>query len=179
MNSCCSLPIEVIAADQHKEGDTCCLVTEKTLAPPRAECPVSHTSSRKVQGRTLQHLLRPERVSLIRNVQYYYCTEPTCEVVYFSNEGAPHFTRDDLQVKVFAKDSGGDVNVCYCFDWTRARIRQEIAETGKSTAPLEIAQKIKAGLCACDIKNPKGECCLGDVNAVVKGAITAHSRNTA
>ncbi len=27
---------------------------------------------------------------------------------------------------------------------------------------------LQAGNCACDIKNPKGECCLGDVNSYVK-----------
>lgn len=168
MNSCCTLPVDMIAANQHKQDDTCCLVTEKTLAPPRAECPISHTSSRKVQLRTLEHLLKLAWLAAIQNVQYYYCTEPTCDVVYFSNEDVPHFIKDDLQVKIFTKDKGDDVNVCYCFDWTRGKIRQEIAETGNSTASLEIAQKIKAALCACDVKNPKGECCLGDVNAVVK-----------
>ncbi len=29
MNSCCALPIDMIAADQHNQGDMCYLVTEK------------------------------------------------------------------------------------------------------------------------------------------------------
>ncbi|MDE3056735.1 MAG: (2Fe-2S)-binding protein [Bacteroidota bacterium] len=165
---CCSLPVEVIAADQHKSNDECCLVTEKTSAPARAECPVSKTSSRKVQRRTLEHLLKPEKISEIRNVQYYYCTEPDCKVVYFSNEQAPFFSVEDVAVKVFSKDKGDDVNTCYCFDWTRGRIKDDIERTGKSTASLQIAREVKAGNCLCDIKNPKGECCLGEVNAVVK-----------
>jgi len=169
MNSCCTLPVEVIAADQHKSGEECCLVTEKTPAPANAECPISKTSSRKVQRRTLEHLLKPEKVAEIQNVQYYYCPAPDCKVVYFSNENVPYFTVDDILVKVLSKDKGDDVNVCYCFDWTRGRIKDQIAETGKSTASLEIAKEVKAGNCACDIKNPKGECCLGDVNSVVKG----------
>lgn len=168
MNSCCALPVEAIAADQHKTGDTCCLVTEKTAAPTRAECPIAKTPSRKVQRRTLEHLLKPERVGLIQDVQYYYCTDPECKVVYFSNENVPYFTVDDVNVKVFAKDKGDDVNVCYCFEWTRGRIKDEIAQTGKSTASMQIAQDVKAGNCSCDIKNPKDECCLGDVNSVVK-----------
>lgn len=168
MNSCCTLPVEAIAADQHKCGDECCLVTEKTTAPAKAECPISKTSSRKVQRRTLEHLLKAEKVGSIHNVQYYYCTDPECKVVYFSNESVPYFTVDDVKVKVFAKDKGDNVNVCYCFDWTRGRIKGQIAQTGKSTASLEIAKEVKAGNCACDIKNPKGECCLGDVNSVVK-----------
>ena len=165
MNSCCTLPVEVIAADQHKSGNACCLVTEKTPAPAKAECPVSKTLSRKVHRRTLEHLLKADS---IQNMQYYYCTDPGCRVVFFSDKNVPYFTVDDVKVKVFDKDRGDDVNVCYCFNWTRGRIQDEFNQTGKSTASLQIAQQIKAGNCACDIKNPKGECCLGDVNTIVK-----------
>lgn len=175
MNSCCTQPVEVIAADEH-HGESCCLVEEKTPAPARAECPVSRTLSRKVQRRTLEHLLTAEMLGALREAQYYYCKEPNCTVVYFSNANAPFFTTDDVAVKVFVKDQGDDVPVCYCFDWTRARIKQQIGETSKSTAALEIAREIKAGRCACDIKNPKGECCLGDVNTFVKEAMLARSR---
>lgn len=168
MNSCCVNPIEVIADDKHKSDEQCCLVTDVTPAPARAKCPVSKTLSRKVQKRTLEHLLKPEKVGMIQNVQYYYCAAPNCNIVYFSNESVPFFTVDDVSVKVFTKDRGDDVNVCYCFNWTRARIKQELASTGASTASLQIAREVKAGNCACDIKNPKGECCLGEVNALVK-----------
>lgn len=172
MNSCGVQPVEVIATGQHKSGENCCLVTEKTLAPAKAACPVSGTLSRKVQRRTLEHLLKPEKLGLLRDVQYYCCRETNCDAVYFSNENAPFFTTADLPVKVFAKDQGDEVPVCYCFDWTRARIKQQIKETGQSAAAVEIAREIKAGNCACDIKNPKGECCLGDVNKLVKEALT-------
>lgn len=168
MNSCCSLPVETIAADRHKSGDACCLVTERTTAPAKSECPISKSSSRKVQRRTLEHLLKAEKAGSIQNVQYYYCTDPSCKVVYFSNENVPYLTVDDVKVKVFAKDKGDDVNVCYCFNWTRGRIQDEFRQTGNSTASLQIAQKVKAGNCACDIKNPKGECCLGDVNTFAR-----------
>jgi len=168
MHSCCSVPVELITEDKHKTDDTCCLVTEKTSAPSTAACPVSKTLSRKVQQRTLKHLAKPERLEFLENVQYYYCAEPTCGVVYFSNDAVPYFTKDEVRVKVFHKESSDDVNICYCYDWTRGRIKQQIHDTGKSTAAFEIAQEVKAGNCECDIKNPKGECCLGDVNAMVK-----------
>ncbi len=74
MNSCCTQPVEVIAAGQH-HGESCCLVEEKTPAPARAECPVSGTLSRQVQRRTLEHLLKPEKLGARRDVQYYYCKE--------------------------------------------------------------------------------------------------------
>ena len=175
MNSCCTLPIEAIASDQHKNSDSCCLVTEKTQAPVRAECPISKTSSRKVQKRTLEHLLKEEKVASIQNVQYYYCTDQKCKIVYFSNESVPYFTIDDIKVKVFTKNTEDDVNVCYCFDWTRSRIKEQMKQLGKSTASLEIAQEVKNGTCACDIKNPKGECCLGDVNSYIKDIESVNS----
>jgi hypothetical protein len=171
MNTCCILPVEAIADDQHKKGDACCLVTEQSSAPVSAECPVSRTSSRRVQHRTVEHLVKPEQRIRIADVQYYFCTEPSCDVVYFSNQDTIRFTKDDILVKVFAKDAGEDVNVCYCYEWTRGRIRDEIIATGKSTAAIEIAKEVKAGRCLCDVKNPKGECCLGDVNRVVNEAI--------
>jgi len=175
MDSCCVNPIEVIAKDKHKTDEQCCLVTDVTLAPARAECPVSKTLSRKVQKRTLEHLLKREKADKIRNVQYYYCADESCSVVYFSNENVPHFIVDDVLVKVLAKNNDDDVNVCYCFEWTRDRIREELASTGTSSASLEIAKEVKAGNCACDIKNPKGECCLGDVKAFVKSITTRSS----
>ncbi len=52
----------------------------------------------------------------------------------------------------------------------RARISQTRAEgcsanrsTGKSTVAERITTEVKAGHCACEVKNPSGKCCLGDV----------------
>lgn len=171
--SCCALPVDVIAADEHKKGDECCLVTDRTAAPERAGCPKTGSVARKVQKRTVRHLVKPSSLSKLREVQYYYCTDPNCSVVYFSNEDAPTLSVEDIKVKLLTKDKGDDVNVCYCFGWTRGRIKEQITETGKSTASLEIAREVKAGRCECDIKNPKGECCLGDVNGFVRAVSTS------
>jgi len=168
MNECCTVPVEKIMVDVHKPDGVCCLVTEVTDAPLRADCPQSGTGSRKIQRRTVENLVKPELVGSISDSQYYYCAEPDCPVVYFRQDGSGTFSTEDLRVAVFAKDSGGDVNVCYCYDWTRNRIRNELAETGQSTASREIAEKVRASLCECDIKNPKGACCLGDIQSFLK-----------
>lgn len=167
MPSCSVRPVEVIAADLHKVNYECCLTTEQSSAPARALCPVSGTLSRKVLHRTVENLVKLEKRSAVRDIQYYFCPDPHCSVVYFSSDSV-QITKDDMSVKVFNKDSGEDVPGCYCFLWTRKRIRDEIESTGTSTAALSIAEEIHAGRCACDVKNPKGECCLGDVHLVVK-----------
>ena len=170
MHECSTLPIDRIMANEHKQEGVCCLVSDVTDAPPTADCPESGTASRKIQGRTIEHLLKPDRVDEIADTQYYYCADSDCPVVYFTGDDERSFTTEDLNVKVFAKDPGGDVNVCYCYDWTRDRIKNELAETGHSTALREIAEKVRAKLCECDIKNPKGTCCVGDVIQVVREA---------
>ena len=168
MHECCTIPIDKIMANEHKPDGICCLVTEVTDAPLRADCPVSATESKKIQRRTIEHMVKPELVEKILAAQYYYCSDSDCPVVYFSQDGNIRFTTEDIQVAVFSKDSGKDVNVCYCYDWTRGRIEDEIRKTGNSTVSQEVAEKVRASLCECDIKNPKGACCLGDLNRYVE-----------
>jgi len=40
--------------------------------------------------------------------------------------------------------------------------------TGQSTVFDQITNSIQAGLSACDIRNPQGSCCLGNVRGVIK-----------
>ena len=163
----------VLDSAQPVEVDSCgcCVVAENIEAPVKADCPVSGTTSKKVPQETLDNLIVQNKRHLIsEEVQYYYCSDVDCPVVYFSNKEAPVFEKSDLSVKVYSKDNGEDVNACYCFDWTRKRITDQIETTGSSTAFDEITEEVKAGRCECEKKNPKGDCCLGDVNRVVREA---------
>jgi hypothetical protein len=115
-------------------------------------------------------MLLPEALGTLDAEQTYrLCTLSDCNVVYYGDQGA-QFATEDVKVPVFQKDLGQDVNACYCFGWTRAKITEEIRSTGKSTAASSIAGHIKAGRCGCEINNPQGSCCLGDVSATVKEA---------
>ncbi len=126
---------------QPVEVDSCgCHVVAKNIeAPIKAECPTSGTPPKKVPNETLENLVVQDKRYLIsEEIQYYYCNATDCPVIYFSNEEAPVFEKSDLSVKVFSKDRSKDVNVCYCFDWTRKRITDQIETTGSSTAFYEI-----------------------------------------
>ena len=147
----------------------CSVVPEVIDASAKSECPLSGTLSKKVLHETLENLIVHDKRHLIsKDVQYYFCSDPDCPVVYFSNIDVPLFEKSDLSVKVFAKDNGEDVNVCYCFDWTRKRLSDQIRTTGSSTAFDEIREEEYAGNCECEIKNPKGACCLGDIQSFLK-----------
>jgi len=106
--------------------------------------------------------------------QYYFCAAPDCDVVYFAlDPQALIFRRADLLVRVRAKDESDAIPVCYCFGFTRKDIEDEIAAAGRSTVAERISAEVKQGNCACEVKNPSGKCCLGDVMRIVRDHMRA------
>src|SRR5438034_6449262 len=103
---------------------------------------------------------RPPRFTLF---PYTTLFRSGCDVVYFpSNPEAPAFSRNDLLVRVGAKESDEEASVCYCFGVSRRHIREEVEAAGGSSVAEKIKAEIQAGRCACEVKNPSGKCCLGD-----------------
>ena len=67
------------------------------------------------------------------------------------------------QEPAFTKEPPGDRTVCYCFDVSEGDLRDEVARVGRSDAAARITAHVQAGRCACEIKNPQGSCCLGNL----------------
>jgi hypothetical protein len=107
----------------------------------------------------------------IEPVAYRFCQSPDCDVVYFDDRGRT-FTTDDVRVGVWQKEPEGRRTVCYCFGENESDIRSEIAREGHSRAVERVRAHIQAGRCACEIRNPRGACCLGDVTTAVKRMLT-------
>lgn len=124
-----------------------------------------------VKRKTLEHLLKEDRVSSIRNVQYFFCPFSSCNVVYFSEDGET-FYKTDLKVRVGLKETEEPIPVCYCFGYTRKMILEDFLKNGRSTIQEEIMKKVKEGRCRCEVTNPQGTCCLGIVATVVKSLRT-------
>src|SRR5687767_10589344 len=98
-----------------------------------------------------------------------FCPTPQCPVVYFGRDEA--FEREDILVDVFQKERPGDRLVCYCFRESEGDIRREIQQTGRSSAADRITELVAAGRCACEVRNPQGSCCLGNIALVIKDAM--------
>ena len=152
----CACPPEAGAA-------TC--VATATL--PSVSCPACQGAGKPVDTLTLKALLA---ISLteVRASDYRFCRTPDCSVVYYSVDSQQRFGEDALRERVFQKHpSADDVFVCYCFRHTPRTIKAELATTGRSTVVADITAGIQAGQCACDVRNPQGSCCLGNVRAVL------------
>jgi hypothetical protein len=130
-------------------------------------CPLNGTPGRKVDGATVKAMLS---ISLrnVRDVTYYFCREPDCDVVYFSEDGTQVFRKHEMRERVYQKElNDPNAPVCYCFRYAVSDITREIAETGKTDVIEDIKRGIQAGQCACDLRNPQGDCCLGNVSTLV------------
>lgn len=144
----------------------CCTLT----APDTADvelCPVSRTKGKPVDLLTVKALLTGAALRRINSAAHRFCPDPTCDVVYFDAGGALYLKRE-VRVPVWQKESFGDRTICYCFGVSEQSIHAEIQSTGRSTAPERVRAHIAAGRCACEVRNPRGACCLGDVAAAVK-----------
>lgn len=104
--------------------------------------------------------------TVLAHPAFRFCETPTCEVVYYTDDAVVE--RAMVRVPVHVKNPGLDVPLCYCFGHTRRSIATDIATNGRSSASIVITREIKAGHCACELKNPSGRCCLGDVRAYEK-----------
>lgn len=149
-------------------SDGACEIPISQIVSSAGLCPQSGSKGRRVDGATVKAMLA---VSLteVRDIPYFFCNDADCPVVYFSEDGIQTFTKDQIRERVYQKEPGSDdVFICYCFRHTPDSIQAELIATGESTVVEGINAGIQAGQCACDIRNPQGVCCLGNVSAFLK-----------
>lgn len=148
------------------QTEACCTANAKT----KLRCSVCGKAGQPVEKITLKHQVKPEHLETVEHGPFSFCRTPTCDVVYFNANGTL-LCKGDLRVRVGLKETEDPVPVCYCFGFTEKMVADELRATGKSTIPQRITAEIQAGNCACEIRNPQGSCCLGNVNAAVKRAV--------
>src|SRR5260221_9271680 len=150
--------------DENKIVDCCCLPDATT----QGACPRCGSKGKMVPVITVRALLAISLTN-VQDTSYLFCREANCPVVYFSLDNTQVFTISEVRERVFQKETAADdVWVCYCFRHTRGSIQLELVNTGQSTVVDTINAGIQAEQCACEIRNPQGSCCLGNVRVVVE-----------
>lgn len=134
---------------------------------PGVACRVCGTSGTLVESLTVKALLTNAALARYEHAAYRFCPDAACAVVYFAETGTT-FTKDDVRERVWHKEPAGHRTMCYCFGENEAEIAQEIARTGRSAAVQRVRAHIAAKRCACEVRNPRGACCLGDLIAAVE-----------
>lgn len=153
----------------------CCSVSE-TSHKDTALCPRCGEKGKPVSLATVGAMAKTEVEAVKLSAQEYkLCRNRDCPLVYYASEG--RLEKSDLRVPINFKERNYEGPVCYCFNHTFASIKAEIQAKGHSTAQAMITQEVRAGRCACEVKNPAGGCCLGDVARVLQ-TLTARLKDT-
>ena len=136
--------------------------------PATLACPTCGQTGRPVDTITVKALLAVPLTEL-RAGEYRFCRTVECPTVYYAAGGEQTFAENALRERVHQKHLLDDaVFVCYCFRHTPESIKEEVRATGRSTVVQRVTAGIQEEQCACEIRNPQGSCCLGNVRAVVK-----------
>jgi len=150
---------------------TCSTNTNNCCSPQpkgKTECPKCNEKAKGVLEKTLNYLLNNDTKEKINCLSgFYYCKTASCEVVYFRDKEI--LTQKNMNITVGLKKDANPATVCYCFDWTKEKIKIDIKQNGKTTALEDIKNKMNTIGCSCEILNPSGGCCLSDVSKVIKG----------
>lgn len=112
-------------------------------------------------------MVKTEFLEVVTKPGFQFCCSAECEVVYFHPDGE-RLAKSDVRVRVGLKETAQPVPICYCFGFTEAMAREEINSSGRCTIPARITAEMKAERCACEVRNPQGSCCLGNVSATIK-----------
>ena len=132
----------------------------------RSPCPSCSQPGNPVGRITLKALLTADGLRRGLPAQPQYCDNADCPIIYFGTAGELSFTESELVVRVYAKQPNDPATpVCYCFDVTVGAMASDRARELRESVALEV----QAGHCACEVKNPKGACCLGDLVRLERG----------
>lgn len=140
-----------------------CCAPKPSPAQNSVSCPTCGTTGKTVPLLTLKALLSPTALaSLDASEAHRFCPDAQCDVVYFSSSRT--YTQADVKVPVYQKDLHPDTPACYCFGHTRADLERSTRAGEAERIPQSIGVHIKAGRCGCEVNNPQGSCCLGNIN---------------
>lgn len=130
-------------------------------------CPSCMEAGAPVDRITLKALLTGDGLRPGIPAQPRFCGTADCPIVYFDVDGGATFTEAELTVRVYAKHpNDAETPVCYCFG-----VSVGAMANGERARELResVAREVQAQHCACEVKNPKGGCCLGDLVRLERG----------
>jgi hypothetical protein len=134
-------------------SDCCPNTSDKT----KQVCPKCGSTCKSVGMPTLYHHVRfPENQSLITD-SYYFCPAKTCSVGYFSSAGNTIFKQHLRSYQAIQNDA-----LCYCFDIDANQYLSALKAQHAEPVKEFVMLRTKTGDCACEIRNPSGQCCLAN-----------------
>jgi hypothetical protein len=118
-------------------------------------CPSNGQPYKSVKQKTLLHHILKPWLNKVTPQNYFFCTDPHCDVVYFGEDNSV-FQTNELRTIIWQKTSDTNAEICYCFG-----VSETLAKLDKGIKNFIIKQT-KQSNCSCETSNPSGRCCLKD-----------------
>ncbi len=148
MSACCVIPFD----SKVNKGNTL--------------CPNCGKEGKAVPLITIRAQVRRDHHRYSQLTTGYYCTSAEDDLVYYFADSDTTIWKTDLVEPGPVKGKGDDTMICFCFRHRRQEILDDYRKNGKSVIEIQIRKKVKAGACSCEVSNPAGKCCLGNVRSV-------------
>ncbi len=126
-------------------------------------CPGCGQECKNVETRTLYHQIKyPENIK-IKSDRYFFCPHKHCVVGYFSSAGSVipknHFrTQNEIN----------NDRLCFCFGIDAMQYQAALKNQLSEVIKRFVIDKTQSGVCACEIRNPSGQCCLAHFKQLEK-----------
>lgn len=145
-------------------SDCCANSSTKTSTQT---CPQCGMACKSVELRTLYHQVKfPDNQRIIPG-RYYFCPSKECATAYFSSAG-----HNILKLQLTTHQGIKNDTLCYCFDIATADYLKAFKTDEADTIKNFVVEKTKSGDCACEIRNPSGQCCLAKFKQLQNGLDT-------
>lgn len=148
--------------------EDCCRNIKEIKIEIGGDCPSCENKAKNVKLITLKSLLKPSALETLNTkANQYFCSNEDCEVVYFDTNNKKYLV-SDIKVAVHQKDNLVTTPICYCFGWTKEKIKDYVVKKLTPNPVEHICENIKENRCGCEVNNPQGSCCLGNVTTYIK-----------
>ncbi len=122
-------------------------------------CPVCKEEGIGVSQVTVRCLVHDTHLPLVTSEEYKVCMSPACPIVYFSVEDGAVFTKDQVKVPIWFKESAHPRYACYCSKITEEQVLGAVAKNGLASLNEVIAMTGAMENPNCIENNPLGVCC--------------------
>ena len=136
-------------------SDCCTKASEIYSFPKKHVSPGNGKEYNLVTEITIKHNIKSPWSWEPQNQGYYFCSDPSCSVVYFSQDNVV-IEKSTLRSKACLEANSGDALVCYCYG-----IKKSDALNNPEVRNF-VVEETKRHNCACETSNPSGKCCLSD-----------------
>lgn len=118
-------------------------------------CPECNSEGMSVKIRTLFHQIRFPDNQEISQDNYFYCPSSICQTTYYSETG-----KSISQSRLVNQQALKDKTLCYCFAIKCSQYKLALQTNTADTIKNFVIQHTKLANCACEVRNPSGQCCL-------------------